>query len=441
MPVRRKVLTWGAAAAATPLLAACGEQAGAARLTKQAPRRDGQKVNLVFWTWVPLQKAVALWNETHPGIHVELQIVPNGLNGGYQKIHSSLKAGNPPDLAQVEYHTIPEFMLVNGLTNLSKYGVDKLKDQYVDWQWNQGVFDGQLHAMPQASGPMGYYYRKDIFERCEAEVPSTWDEFRAAAIKIKKRAGGSLIASFAPNSALWFAAFSWQRGARWIRTEGDTWIVDIDSEASREVADFWDGLLRDELVLAIPDFTSGWYRAAQTGRMASWPGPQWGDALLRGNTPGTKGKWRVTTLPQWEKGDNASANQGGSATAIPQGSRHPVEAIEFAHWLNTDPKSIDLLVEAGYGWPAARIDLDDSALGKPDPFFGDQRYNEVFQESDGNVDTSWKWAPTTSQSFEHIKDAMGRVAAGNGTLVEALSDIQGRFIDDCKAKGLKVRSA
>ena len=441
MPVRRNVLAWSAAAAAAPALTACGESAGAARLTKQTKSRRGGRVDLVFWTWVPLQKAVALWNKTHPDIHVEVQIVPANTQGGYQKMHASLKAGSPPDLAQIEYYALPEFMLVNGLTDLSEYGADKLKDEYVDWQWKQAVFGGKLHAIPQASGPMGYFYRKDLFERWDVEVPGTWDEFRKAAVRIKKRSGGSRITSFPPMNAMWYAAFPWQRGAQWIRTEGDTWIVDINSKVSLEVADYWDGLIRDELVAIMPDTQSGWYRAMQTGQLASWPAAQWGDALLRGNAPDTKGKWRVTSLPQWEEGDNASANWGGSSTAILQGTRYPAEALEFAHWLNTDPKSIDLLVAAGYGWPAARIDLEESALGKPDPFFGGQRYNKVFQESDSNVDTSWKWTPTTVQSFEHIKDAFGRASAGKGTLVDALNDVQGRVLDDLDAKGLKARSA
>ena len=441
MPVRRNVLAWGAAAAAAPALTACGESAGAARLTKQSKSRRGGRVNLVFWTWVPLQKAVALWNKKHPDIQVDVQVVPGATNGGYQKMHASLKAGSPPDLAQIEYHALAEFMLVNGLTDLSEFGADKLKGDYVDWQWKQCVFSGGLHAIPQASGPMAYFYRKDLFERWDVEVPRTWDEFREAAVRIKKRGGGSRMTSFPPTNANWFAAFAWQRGARWIRSEGDSWIVDFNSKLSLEVADFWDGLLQDQLITVMPDLQSGWYRAAQTGQLASWLGAQWGDALLRGNAPATKGKWRVTTMPQWEKGEQASANWGGSSTAILQGTRHPAEALEFAHWLNTDPKSIDLLVEAGYGWPGARIDLEKSALGKPDPFFGGQRYNTVFQESDSNVDTSWKWPPTTTQSFEHIKDAFGRAIAGDGTFVDALNDVQGRFLDDFKAKGLKVRGA
>ncbi|WP_314174241.1 ABC transporter substrate-binding protein [Streptomyces winkii] len=441
MPVRRKVLAWGATAAAAPALAACGESAGAARLTEQAPRRKGRKVELVFWTWVPLQEAVALWNKTHPDIHVKVQIVPANTQGGYQKMHSSLKAGSPPDLAQIEYYALPEFMLVNGLTDLSEHGADKLKGDYVDWQWKQGVFNGRVHAIPQASGPMAHFYRKDLFERWDIEVPRTWDEFRTAALKVKKRGGGAHICAFPPNNAQWYAAFPWQRGAQWIRSEGDTWIVDIASKASLEVADFWDGLLRDDLLAVMPDTQGPWFKAVQSGQLVSWLAAQWGDALLRGNAPGTKGKWRVTGLPQWEAGQTASANWGGSSTAILQGTRHPAEAIEFAHWLNTDPKSIDLLVKAGYGWPAAKVDLEESALGKPDPFFGGQRYNEVFQASDEHVDTSWKWAPTTVQSFEHIKDAFGRASAGKGSLTDALRDVQIRVLDDLKAKGLKVRSA
>lgn len=444
MPTRRRVLTWGAAgAAAAPALAACGESPGAARLSSQARRRPGQKVRLVLWTWVPLQKSVDLWNRTHPDIQVQVQIVPANTSGGYQKMHSALKAGDPPDLAQVEYYALPEFMLVNGLTDLSRYGADRLRKAYVDWQWNQGVFGGRTYAIPQASGPMGLFYRKDLFERWDIGVPGTWDEFRQAARAVRKRGAGARICSFAPNSASWFSNFAWQRGARWIRTEPetDTWIVDIDGERSLDVADYWDGLIREDLLAIMPDTQAPWYRAVQTGQLASWISAQWGDALLRGNAPGTKGKWRVTRLPQWTAGEHASSNYGGSSTAILQGTRHPVEALRFAHWLNTDPRSIDLLVGAGYGWPAARIDLEKTALGKPDPFFGGQVYNEVFQESDRGVDTSWQWSPTTTQSFAHIQDAMSRAIATGGTLVAALKEAQGMVVDDLQAKGLKARSA
>lgn len=444
-PSRRSVLRWGAGAAAAltgaPALTACGQTVGAARTTRQESTRPGQKVRLVFWTWVPMQKTVDLWNRTHPDIHVELQNIPANIQGGYQKMHASLTAGNPPDLAQVEYHELPGFMLVNGLTDLSAYGADELRDSYVPWQWNQGVFGGRVRTIPQASGPMGLFYRKDLFEKWGIETPATWAEFEQAARMVKARGGGARLCTFAPNQPSWFAAMCWQRGARWIRTQGDTWVVDMNSDLSREVADYWAKLVRDDLVFIGPDMSSAWYRQVQTGQIAAWVGPQWGDALLRGNAPGTKGKWRVAPLPQWTPGENSSANWGGSSTAVLQGSRHPREALQFAHWVNTDPKAVDLNISVGYGWPAATGIFRGSALDKPDPFFGGQRYNDVFTASDRAIDTSWKWSPTTDADFAQLGDAFGAAMAGDGTLASSLADAQKSTVDNLLAKGLKARSA
>ncbi|MFH9001854.1 ABC transporter substrate-binding protein [Streptomyces afghaniensis] len=445
-PSRRSVLRWGAGAAgslaALPAITACGQTVGAARSTRQAPTRRGQKVKLVFWTWVPMQKTVDLWNRTHPDIQVEMQTIPANVQGGYQKMHSSLTAGNPPDLAQVEYHELPGFMLVNGLTNLSEYGADELRDSYVPWQWKQGVFDGKVYTIPQASGPMGLFYRRDLFAKWGIETPTTWAEFEQAARVVKARGNGARLCAFAPNQPPWFAAMCWQRGARWISTEGDTWVVDMDNALSREVADYWERMVRDDLVFVEPDMSSAWYKHVQTGQISAWIGPQWGDALLRGNAPGTAGKWRVAQLPQWEAGQKlASANWGGSSTAILQGTRHPREALQFAHWINTDRKAVDLNVSVGYGWPAATGIFRGSALDKPDPFFGGQRYNDVFTVSDRSIDTSWKWSPTTDADFAQLQDAFGAAIAENGSLAGTLADAQKRTVDNLLAKGLKARSA
>jgi multiple sugar transport system substrate-binding protein len=368
-PSRRAVLRWGTGAAAAltaaPALTACGQTVGAARTTRQEPTRRGQKVKLVFWTWVPMQKTVDLWNRTHPDIQVEMQAIPANVQGGYQKMHSSLAAGDPPDLAQVEYHELPGFMLVNGLTDLSAYGADKLRDSYVPWQWRQGVFDGRVYTIPQASGPMGLFYRRDLFAKWAIETPATWAEFEKAARVVKARGDGARICAFAPNQPSWFAAMCWQRGARWVRTEGDTWVVDMNDDLSREVADYWERMVRDDLVFVEPDMSSAWYRHVQTGAISAWIGPQWGDALLRGNAPATEGKWRVAQLPQWKAGQNASANWGGSSTAILQGDRHPREALRFAHWINTDRQAVDLNLGVGYGWPAAAASCVDRHSTNP----------------------------------------------------------------------------
>jgi multiple sugar transport system substrate-binding protein len=405
-----------------------------------ADRQPGEKVTLTFWSWVPgVDKAVDLWNSENPDVQVKLENIPAGNNGGYAKMHSSLEAGNAPDLAQVEYQVIPEFLLEDGLVDLTDYGASDVEDQFVPWQWNQVAFGDGVYAIPQASGPMGLFYRADLFEKWGVDVPTTWEEFRAAAETIHQKDPEAYICTFPPGNSAWFGALAWQAGAQWFGTDGDAWTVNIDSPETQKVAEYWDSMIQDGLVKTEPDFANEWYKDLQDGHIVAWPSAQWGDAILMGNAPKTAGKWRAAPIPQWDDASGfTSSNWGGSSSAVLSGSDHPQEAEEFAVWLNTDPESIDLLIAGGYGWPAAQDALEGSALDKPYPFFGGQKENDVFAESDQAVDTDWGWIPTTQATYQHLNDGFQAAVAGKGSFADTVKAAQEQTVADLEAKGLEV---
>jgi multiple sugar transport system substrate-binding protein len=402
-------------------------------------RHSQATVNLTFWSWVPgVDKAVDLWNSTHPDIQVTLDKIPPGGAGGYAKMHAAVKAGNAPDLAQVEYQEIPGFLLDNELVDLSKYGASNYKSKFVGWQWQQGVFGSHVYAVPQASGPMGLFYRKDIFDKLHLQAPTTWAQYEADA-KIIHRANKQMyIGTFPPGNSAWFTALAWQAGAKWFGTSGDAWTVNIDNAPTRAVAAYWDRLRKEHVIKTEPDFSNAWYKDLQTGHIVAWVSAQWGDAILTGDAPKTAGKWRVAYLPQWTKGGKASANWGGSSTALLRGTQHANEALQFAVWLNSDPKSIDLLIHGGYGWPAATAAFKGSALDQPSSFFGGQRYNDLFAVSDKNIDVSWGWIPTVDATYQHLNDGFTAAVAGHGSFVATVTKAQKQTISDLKAKGLQV---
>lgn len=410
---------------------------------KTSSLKPGQKVNLQFWSWVPgIDKAVDLWNTEHPDIHVTLQKIPAGSSGGYAKMHAALKAGNAPDLAQVEYQEIPSFLMDQGLVNLSQYGADKLQSKFVPWQWKQGVFGGKVYAIPQASGPMGLFYRADLFAKAGIKKPpATWAEYEQDAIKIHKANPHEYIGTFPPGNSAWFTSLAWQAGADWFGTNGDTWTVDIDSAATEKVASYWDRLRTEGVIKTEPDFANGWYKDLQTGAISGWVSAQWGDAILEGNAPHTAGKWRVAPLPQWTAGGTASANWGGSSTAVLKDTKHPEQALQFATWLNSDPKSIALLIKGGYGWPAATAGYVGSSLDQPSSFFGGQKYNDVFAASDKHIDESWKWIPTIDKAYQHLDDGFSAAVKGSGSFLSAVKTAQHQVVADMKAAGFKVSSA
>ncbi|MFJ4638723.1 ABC transporter substrate-binding protein [Streptomyces hygroscopicus] len=437
---RRAVLGAAAAAAAGFALAGCGSDGdGGDGGDGPKGREKGQKITLTFWSWVPgIDKPVSLWNRENPEVRVEVEKVSAVDGAQYAKMHAAIKAGSPPDLGQIEYPVVPSFLVDNGLLDLTEYGVAAHKDKFIGWQWQQSVFGKAVYAVPQASGPMGLFIRRDLFDRWGIEPPATWDDYEAAAEAIRKE--GAWIETFSATNGNRFAGLAWQAGARWFGTEGDTWTVSIDDEPTRKVADYWYDLVRRKLIKTIPDRQNAWYKDVQTGAVASWLGASWGDALLVGNAPGTAGKWRVAPMPQWRKGEAAFANWGGSTTAVFAGTKYPKDALAFAVWLNTDPESIKLLIENGYGTPGAKRGYTTSQLDVHKDFFGGQEYSEVFDAASKGVDTSWQWGPATDTLYQRLGDAFTAAIGDGSPFRSVLRKVQGETITDLREKGLKVKA-
>lgn len=115
-------------------------------------------MRLTYWAWLKdFQNVADVWNAAHPTIQVDVVWIPGGNSGGYQKLYSALAAGGGPDLAQVEFRSIPEFMLVNGLVDLSRYGANDHAHLYDPTLWKQVSYTGGVYGIPQDAGPMGMF--------------------------------------------------------------------------------------------------------------------------------------------------------------------------------------------------------------------------------------------------------------------------------------------
>lgn len=399
-------------------------------------------VHLSFWTWVPnIANAVSLFNKTHQHIRVTLDTIPTGANGGYAKMLAAVKAGKAPCDAQVEYQEIPAFLLQGALVNISPWA-SKVEGKFVPWQWQQGVYNGKVYAIPQASGPMGFFYRKDIFARAGIRsAPKTWQQFARDAALIHRHDPHSYISDFPVPDSAWFTALAWQAGTNWFGTSGTSWTVNINNPATAKVASYWYGLVRRGLVKTENDFTNGWYKDLQDGSVAGWISASWGDAILRQNAPGTSGKWAVAPMPQWSPSGFTASNWGGSSTAVLKGCPDPAAATEFATWLNTNRQSINLLVTDGYGWPAVPDTSGVSSLSH-DPkvfsFYGGQAINTVFAQADGHINESWGWIPNVQDTYNALDQSFASAANGHGTFTSALDAAQRQAVSQLKSAGLSV---
>ncbi len=400
----------------------------------------GGDVKLTFTSWIPgIEDAVAIWNEANPDIQVEVQTGPSGNAGTYQNFFNQLEAGNAPDLGQIEYDALPNFRVQDGLENLAACeDIVAAKDQFLPWTWSQaslGTAD-ELYGVPQDQGPMGLFYRSDLFEKNGIPVPTTWDEYKDAAVKI--RALGGYITNFSQTDINQFAGFVWQAGGQWFENDGDAWTVDLTSPESTKVADYSQDLIANDLVSTYPAWTDEWNNAYNSGEVWTWNSAVWGANSILSGAPDTAGNWSVALAPQWEAGGESAGNWGGSSVAVFKGTDHLYEAAKFALWLNTSEEALTSLNKTAQIYPATTAGLELPVLKEGVDFYGGQKIYDVFAEAATQVSPDFTWGPTMTQTYADVSDGFKAAASGDGTLLDALTKGQESTISTLEAQSIPV---
>jgi len=430
-----------AAAVAAVTLVGCSSAGTPSSTNSTSCAPSTGKVKLTFWNWgTGMDKAVNLWNQENPNIQVDLKTVPNGNAGTYQNLFNGLKAKTAPDIAPIEYDTVPSFRLVNGLKDISGCkGMANASSKFVNWTWSQVSSGKAVYGVPQDIGPLALYYRKDIFDKYGLAAPKTWQEYYDDAVKLKAANPDYEITHFSQTDPNWFTGLLWQNGAKLFGTSGNKWKVTVDSAKAKQVADYWQKMIDQKLVATdLQGFSEALSKAWDTDKVLTWVSAAWGWSTIRDGAPDTSGKWAVAPIPQWNAGDTANGNWGGSSNAVLATSKHPYEAAKFILWLNSDPKAVSILIKETGIYPASKAGADDSQLSGGVDFYGGQKIFDTFKTAGAQVNTDFSWGPTMTDTYRFMADGIAASLAGKGTLDQALAETQTKTVDSIKAQGLSV---
>ena len=165
----------------------------------------------------------------------------------------------------------------------------------------------------------------------------------------------------------------------------------------------------------------------------------WGANTISSGAPDTAGKWAVAPMPQWNAGDTAAGNWGGSTTAVLKGSDHPYEAAQFALWLNTDADALTAMNASANIYPATVAGADLPVFSEGLDFYGGQKIYEVFAEAASGVNPDFTWGPTMTQVYTDVADGFSAALSGNGTLLDALKAGKEKTIAALKAASIPVK--
>ncbi|GAA2785491.1 ABC transporter substrate-binding protein [Streptomyces showdoensis] len=429
-----RVIAATVAATALAVLTACGGGDGDTAAKPSGP------VTLTFWGWAKGSKDVVdAFNASHEDIQVTFEEIPSGTAGGYAKISNAVKAGNAPDLVSIEYSSLPEFVSSGALQDIGGEFTEQDRAKLLPQAVQLTTLGGKSWAVPFDAAPQAFFYRKDLFAKYQVAVPTTWDEFKAAAEKVKKADAKARIATFFPDDPTTFEAMAWQAGAQWFKAENDTWKIDTTDAATTKVAAYWQGLLDADLVHKNASFSPEWTGSLKNGTTIGYLGASWGAGVLKGTLPEQSGKWAVAPMPNWN-GTPASGMLGGTSFAVTKDSGKKAAAVEFAEWMSTTEAGVKARIASGTSsaFPAATALRPVAKQVFDASYYGGQDIYALFEQSGASIAPGWSWGPTTGTTNTTIKDQFGKIAKGGPGITDAIKAGHDATVAELTKRGLKV---
>ncbi|MBO1870582.1 sugar ABC transporter substrate-binding protein [Lachnoanaerobaculum sp. Marseille-Q4761] len=182
-----------AAVLAASSLAACGggqntKTNEANTQTEEAKELEGE---ITFWhsfTQGPrlevIQKAADNFMQENPKVKINIETFSWG--DFYTKWTTGLASGNVPDMSTALPSHVVEMMDSEAVVPLDDL-IDNIgRDRFAKTALSEGEKDGACYSIPLYSHAQVMWYRKDLLEAANLEVPQTWEEFAVAAKALTK---------------------------------------------------------------------------------------------------------------------------------------------------------------------------------------------------------------------------------------------------------------
>lgn len=447
---KRTVSVAATALAVVALLAACAPATGSDNGTKAEgctntiTKTDAPVVSV--WAWYPnMDKVVDNFNELNDDVQVCWTNAGQGADQ-YDKFQTSIVAGTgAPDVVMLEADRVANFQIQDSLVDISDLGVDAVRGNFSEGAWKDVSVGDAVYAVPIDGGPMAMIYRTDVFEKYDITPPTTWDEYRAAAQKVKD-AGGPLFGDLGANTAAVYFALVQQKGAQPFEFDpaNPTEIgVDLNDQDSKDVLDYWGELVSDGLVGTVDQFTPEYIAGVVNGDYATYISAAWAPGYLTGAGVGggeDEGTWASAPLPQWDPANPIAANWGGSALAVTTQAPDKELAAKVALGLYADDASLkDGWVNQVIFPLNQNVLTSDEFLNAEVEFFGGQSVNKEIYAPAASAYEGYVYSPFQVYYYAQMQEALTAVNAGELTGAAAADQVQDRLVAYAKEQGFTLK--
>lgn len=325
-----------------------------------------------------MDNAAKEFMEKHEGVKINME------SFAWAEFHTKwttgFSSGQVPDVSTALPNHVVEMLDVDAIIPLNDV-IDNIgRDRFHEASLDEGTVDGNNYSLPIYSHAMVMWYRKDLLDEVNMDVPETWDELYEAAVKITENTDTyGLSVPMGSNDMLATRFLNF-----YVRSAGETLITEdgkanLTSPEAIEGIKYWVKMFEktspegsvnyntlDQATLFYDgntafDFNSGF----QIGGVEA-------------NSPELLDNIAAAPIPKVNKEDD---DRGIETSNIPlvvwKNSKHPEIAKAFVESLYEEDKYIEFLHSVPAGMLPALKDIND------DPRFLD---NETIQKFEDAVD-------------------------------------------------------
>ncbi|MEK4881219.1 MULTISPECIES: ABC transporter substrate-binding protein [Paenibacillus] len=328
--------------------------------------QDPIQLNIWLTAGSGLESLIDQYQSQHPELEIHIQTSTSTQLPA--KLQTSFAAGySSPDVAAIDISYLDRFkQFPDYFYNLNTFDADNLKDQFLNWKWQEVLGNDFIFGLPTEIGPYAMLYRTDIFalsglptkpEEVAKEI-QTWDQFLEAGTKVQERTGKA----FVNDLENLYLTLLRQSKLQYYSPTTQELILD-NNPAVKRAWDFSIQALKLNLSASIAVDTQRWGAGLLNGDFAVMLCPAWMIGHIKSSAPTASGLWNVTQIPE------NSANRGGSVLTLPKTGNHPDESFALIKWL-TEPAQQLVSFKVQGAFPSTPEIYDDPEIHDlHDPYF------------------------------------------------------------------------
>lgn len=154
----------------------------------QKENKENSSIRFMWWGGETRHKATVdaleIYKEINPSVEVKTEY--SGWDGYFDKLTTQLSANTGPDVVQMSYTNVAEYVAKNQLQPLDDYIADGTIDvsNLSEATLDMYRIDGKLYAIPTGVSTSLLFYNKEYFDLAGVSYPTedwTWNDYMEAA--------------------------------------------------------------------------------------------------------------------------------------------------------------------------------------------------------------------------------------------------------------------